>query len=255
MTNITITGSVTSIPEKTFYNWPSLSFFTILGSVTYIEKEAFYNCNSLINITITGSIESIGNRVFYNCTSLKNLIGILPSIGNETFYNCVQLTSLTFSGILKYIGNNAFVNCISLKNITFLNNFNTITYGYDLFSIHSDIPNFFFSPINIFIPGNFIVEYSGRFGIQRGSHLYVTRNTIMTRASQEFFGWKSVYVHYDNKKGISNQTTIDVLQYISIENITIRLILPETVNDFLFYKHSPIYLSFAIICLNTYSVS
>lgn len=70
-----------------------------------------------------------------------------------------------------------------------------------------------------------------------------------------FFGPKRVYVHYDNKTGIYDQTTIDVLQYISIENINIPLLMPETANFYLFYKFKYIQLSFVTICLNTRPVS
>ncbi len=94
--HITLSESITSIEQKTFFNCSNLlrvDFNT--NRINTIKESAFENCERLNyidrNIKIL-DIERIEKRAFKNCHSLTNLeIGNYPSlayIGEEAFYGC-----------------------------------------------------------------------------------------------------------------------------------------------------------------------
>ncbi|EAY14372.1 surface antigen BspA-like [Trichomonas vaginalis G3] len=268
LTNIIISGTDLCIEKYSFNECKSLINVTILGSISSIGNYSFYHCWNLTSITIPDGLTYIGDHAFDNCRSLTNIAvtGHDSYIGNYAFCECSSLTSIIISGSKTQIGLNAFDGCTSLTSVAVSAN---VTYcrGYITFSGSSNIYNitllhsiYDWNHIvlldrckNIFVPRTFIA--TGESHIQYGTHLYVTSRTILTNSSKAFFGEKHVYVHYNNKKGIYDKTTIDVLEYISIENISIPLLLPETANDFLLYKSHHIHLSFVIISLNSQPVS
>lgn len=84
---------VTSIADKAFYNYSSLTDLTMPNSVTYIGTEAFYECSSLKNLTLSDKITYIGGSAFYRCESLTEIIlsDELSVLGGSAFADCYKL--------------------------------------------------------------------------------------------------------------------------------------------------------------------
>ena len=132
---IIIDGS-TSISERAFENYTSLTNITIPNSVTSIGAYAFNGCTGLTSIIISSGVTSIGNNAFSNCTNLItiyfNAINC-PRIGsdndpndNPAFNGCSKLKSVIIGNGVKIIPSYAFCYCSWLINITIPNSVTTI---------------------------------------------------------------------------------------------------------------------------------
>ena len=127
----TITGlPVTTIGERAFAEYYSLTSVTIPDSVIVIGDEAFSYCSSLTNVTIPDSVTNIGNLAFLSCTHLTSVtIGNrVTSIGNAEFEYCTNLTNITFPNGVTSIGQGAFSGCTRLTSVTIPNNVTSIWY-------------------------------------------------------------------------------------------------------------------------------
>ncbi len=114
-----IPNSVTSIGNKVFQYYKSLTSIEIPNSVTSIGDEAFSDCKSLVSIEIPNSVTSVGDNAFFGCEKLTSIEipNSMKSIGDEAFSSCKSLVSIEIpSGVIS-ISNNAFSNCSSLKYI------------------------------------------------------------------------------------------------------------------------------------------
>ena len=67
---------MTSIGDRAFYNYDSLTSVTIPEGVTSIGDYAFYGCSALTSITIPGSVTSIGDDAFCYCSNMKDVFYI-----------------------------------------------------------------------------------------------------------------------------------------------------------------------------------
>lgn len=134
--NVTIGGSVTSIPTNCFnslstscHEWTGnmcvsatcsgITSLTIESSVTEISKAAFQGCTGLKNVTLPNTLTTIGESAFKDCSGLTSIVipSGVTSIGNYALWNydCV-LTSITFlSEYPPQIGASAFTGCSELK--------------------------------------------------------------------------------------------------------------------------------------------
>jgi len=146
LTSVTISNSVTSIGENTFYNtayynnesnWENGVLYignhlidaktTISGAYTINEKTktiagaAFNGCYSLTSITIPDSLMSIGDSAFRECSRLTSITipDSVTSIGTFSFGNCSSLTSITIPDRVTSIGDYAFEYCRNLTDIYF----------------------------------------------------------------------------------------------------------------------------------------
>ena len=114
---INLPESITSIPERCFYN--CLNLLNIdLSNITEIGTEAFENCNSLIDVNLP-NVSSLGFSTFLNCKKLKTVtIGNkLKSIYGENFKGCDELETINLSNLIEEIGRSAFEDCVKLKDI------------------------------------------------------------------------------------------------------------------------------------------
>ena len=120
LTDVTISGSVTSVGGSAFSNCSGLTSVTISSGVERIGNSAFYSCCSLANITIANSVTSIGSSAFYSCRSLTSVTipSSVTSIGNWVFADCESITSITIPDGVTRIGEYAFYYCSNLTNIT-----------------------------------------------------------------------------------------------------------------------------------------
>jgi hypothetical protein len=144
---------VTSIGNRAFWGYTSLTNVTIPESITSIGDDAFYD-TGLTSVTLPDSITSIGDETFADCYSLtaisvaaqnpvySSLNGVLfdknqttlvaypargpinytipdgvTNIGNGAFYGCGNLASVTIDNGMTSIGKTAFSFCSRLGNI------------------------------------------------------------------------------------------------------------------------------------------
>ena len=217
--SIILPESVTVIGSGLFQYCTNLATIIMPDGLKSIEYSAFSECTGLTSIPFPGSLTSIEHKAFRKCTGLTTISfpGSLASIEHEAFSECASLTTISFPGNITTIGESAFSSCPKLKIITFQSNTNTISFYSNPFS--DNILN---------------------FSIQ----------TVLTNSSKDFFGEKSVYVHYKNITELTDQTTIDVLQYIAIEHIINPLdALTENVNDPIVYESDYSFLSILLIGL------
>ena len=85
-----IPSSVTSIGDRSFSCFRSLSEIVISSSVTSIGDLAFSDCRSLSKIVIPSSVTSIGDYAFLGCRSLSEIVisSSITSIGKGAFCYC-----------------------------------------------------------------------------------------------------------------------------------------------------------------------
>lgn len=110
----------TSIRDRAFYEYNSLTNIDIPNSVMSIGDSAFTSCSSLTSITIPNSVTSIGGNAFSSCSSLKSITlpNSVTNIGNYAFSSCHGLTSITIGSGITVIRYYTFYDCNSLTSIT-----------------------------------------------------------------------------------------------------------------------------------------
>jgi hypothetical protein len=101
---------------------------TITYTVVSLDDYSFYGCTSLVSVRIPSSVITIGILAFDTCSSLASVIipSSITTFGDQAFGNCQNLKSVTFEEGLTNIGNFAFVNCLSLASITIPSSITTI---------------------------------------------------------------------------------------------------------------------------------
>lgn len=139
------------------------------------------------------------------------------SIGFGAFDYCKSLTSIIIPSNISFIENSAFEGCTNLKSITFKDNNNNITIGPNIFK--STAPS-----AEIYIPGKFFAKTTYKSELPPKSHLYITSQTRLSESCKIFFGEKSIYVHYNDKVEITDDTTNQVIKHISL-----AIIVPKSV--------------------------
>ena len=125
MHHFTFSDSLTCIPNRLFYNCPSLKnvYFSDSCIIEEIGVGAFMNCTALESITIPTSIKIINDISFAGCTSLKtyNILDGKESLafinGNYTFEN-FQDTPITELYIGRNFTGDPFDENIALETIT-----------------------------------------------------------------------------------------------------------------------------------------
>ncbi len=130
--SVTIPNSITSIPNRAFYNCSGLTSVTIGNSVTSIDVSAFERCTKLTKIEVDSDNPNYSsqNGMLYNKDKTEFIICprgirgsvIIPdgvtSIGNDAFYTCWYVTSITIPNSVTSIGESALVtSSTALKSI------------------------------------------------------------------------------------------------------------------------------------------
>ena len=91
--------SITSIGEKAFSGFSSLTSVIISDGITSVGNEAFKYCHGLTSVTMPDSVESIGQEAFFQCDKLSSITipDSLTFIGKEAFGLCSSLSKINVS--------------------------------------------------------------------------------------------------------------------------------------------------------------
>ena len=177
----TVPASVTSI-GYVFSDCIGLTNVTISGNITSIGEGAFSGCTNLTNVTISDSVISICYNAFSNCTSLMDIAipDSVTSIGSSAFNGCTNLTNITLPESVNLIGECAFLDCTNLTSITILND--TIAVGNSAFDNTAWYNN---QPDGMVYVGNTLYKYKGN--IYENTSIEIPENTIAI-SSGAFYG-------------------------------------------------------------------
>ena len=146
---------ITTIPEKYFSDWESLSSIVLPPSLTSVNNMAFFHCSALESVVIPEGVERIGASAFSECGALSSVIlpETLTQIGSGSFLNCDNLhslllpdkltiieeyglaqcglTSIAIPGQISTVEDYAFSACKQLKSVTIAAGVQTIdTYAF-----------------------------------------------------------------------------------------------------------------------------
>lgn len=116
---VSMPDSVQSIGNYCFYECEDMRKITLSGSLTAIPDAAFAGCTNLRTMELPSGIKSIGYGAFGTCNSLASVIlnDELESIDKNAFNNCWKLECIVIPRSVESIGNNAFAYMTSLKDI------------------------------------------------------------------------------------------------------------------------------------------
>ena len=139
--SVTLSDSIKSIPNYTFYNCSSLSSITIPSSVVSIGHSVFSGCTNLKEIHINDiaawcsvQLDGIGGPFIYgghlivNGKVISNLIipdGV-QSVNYSCFAYCASLQSVVFPNSLSAISYAAFASCPNLQKVNIPNSVTSI---------------------------------------------------------------------------------------------------------------------------------
>lgn len=119
---VVIEDGITSIGERAFYCYHSITSVTIPDSVTSIGKMAFTGNEQLTEINIPAGVTKIDNHTFEGCMALKKITfakgSKLTAICEAAFYSCESLTEITIPEGVTTIGSYAFSHCAALSSVT-----------------------------------------------------------------------------------------------------------------------------------------
>lgn len=98
ITAVIVENGVTSIGDRAFYQFDTMTSVSLPVSVTSIGEEAFLGCSSLSSIQLPTSLEYIGEHAFEHSglTSIS-IPASVTNIGNNAFYNTYGLQSIEVS--------------------------------------------------------------------------------------------------------------------------------------------------------------
>jgi len=120
---LTISGNDT-MPDYTYSNLPwreyqsDITTVIIEDGVTSVGDRAFYYFNTLTSITLPNTITRIGNFAFYASGICSvNFGDKLINIGDYAFSGCYSLTSITIPNSVTSVGTSAFSVCGMLTSI------------------------------------------------------------------------------------------------------------------------------------------
>ncbi len=96
ITQVRVTGGVTSICDYAFYNCRSIVSVQLPAGLTRIGSNAFYMCLALAEITIPDSVTIIGAKAFASTALSRVTIPAgVASIGDGAFSSCSSMAEIT----------------------------------------------------------------------------------------------------------------------------------------------------------------
>ena len=116
---VSISDSVTEIPDLYFNNCPHLVEITLPQAITRIGANAFSRSTALRRLPLLRNLTEIGVRAFDGCTALSDvkLGGALATIGIYAFAGC-GLRAITLPAGVRAVPEGAFSGCTALAAAT-----------------------------------------------------------------------------------------------------------------------------------------
>lgn len=110
--SVSLPDSVTSLGERAFAQCRSLSELTLSESLTELPESVFYDCEALRAVTVPASVISIGEGAFAMCYELSSLkLGSnLKTVGKNAFHDC-PCSGVVIPVGVEEIGEEAFGYC------------------------------------------------------------------------------------------------------------------------------------------------
>lgn len=98
--NSVIPSTVTSIGEKAFKGYTTLTSMELPESITSIGKEAFEGCTGLTFIAIGDKVSMIDDGTFKGCTGLASIVlgKYVSTIKENAFEGCTALATVYYGG-------------------------------------------------------------------------------------------------------------------------------------------------------------
>ncbi len=120
LSEITISGNPTALPDNAFFECASLCRVNLPDSLKTVGLRAFYGCERLQEITIPDGVTAIGDEAFYGCIRLEKVDfgSSLTSLGIQSFYGCLSLAEVALPSSLTMVPRSAFAKCQSLTTLT-----------------------------------------------------------------------------------------------------------------------------------------
>lgn len=120
---------VTSLGERCFSDFPSLTSIVIPASVTSLREECFYGCSSIESMIVDANnpiydsregcnaiIETASNTMIRGCKNTRIPDSVI-SLGDGCFAGCSSLTSIEIPKSVTSLGGYCFFSCSSLWSI------------------------------------------------------------------------------------------------------------------------------------------
>ncbi len=127
LTTVRLSDTLTELGSEAF-SYSGITEITIPGGITHLPERVFQYCEQLSKVILPNTLTSIPTRAFFGCKSLTDIAlpESLTSIGKRAFQGCTALPSIQVPANLTFLGKYSFFHCISLKNITVPGNIGTI---------------------------------------------------------------------------------------------------------------------------------
>ena len=212
-------GSVTNIPDQTFYECKKLRSLESKYKITTLGSKAFYQCpiedldisgvttfntyslyysTKLTNVTLNQNVTTIPDYTFYYGGLFQiEIPNSVTSIGSNAFSNCNKLQSIILPNSLTTIGSLAFSYISNLRKIEIPSSVTSI--GINAFYNDQYLECIIFlgtTPPTLGGVSNSLGQTSYTFPI------YVPDSAVET--------YKSAYTNYANRiKGISERPRVD----------------------------------------------
>ena len=118
ITNLTISGSITSIGSYAAAGCKNITSVVLPASVTVIEEGAFSGSESLKSVTFAEGLKTIGSEAFSSCEQLSEVVipDSVITIDRRAFYSCDALIKITIGSGVQAIGDRAFADCAWIPN-------------------------------------------------------------------------------------------------------------------------------------------
>lgn len=131
LTSVVLPTSITSIGESAFSGCSNLAAIFLPTELICIENGTFSGCSNLPSISIPNSVSSIGDDAFSYCSNLASISipNSVSSIGSRAFSYCSDLVSAVIPNSVTSIGKWAFMNCSNLASISIPNSVSSIGEG------------------------------------------------------------------------------------------------------------------------------
>ena len=115
---ITIPGTLKTIPLEAFYHCTELTDVTLEEGVTTLMKDVFNGCTKLENVSLPNTLETIGWGAFYGSGIKKiEIPNSVTSIEQHSFGGCAQLQEITIPSSVTTMEPEVFLNSTKLTTV------------------------------------------------------------------------------------------------------------------------------------------